>query len=53
LHLSKIDFTEKAAGCADYLDFTRLKFALFCLPRDFFRETQKLIVVLLFDIIFV
>ncbi len=41
------DFTEKIRGLRglvlnlpkDYLDFTRLKFALFCLPKGFFRKT--------------
>jgi len=29
---------KKAADCADYLDFTRLKFTLFCLQEGFFRK---------------
>ncbi len=30
-------FTEKAANCADYLDFTRLKFAKIRVIRGFFQ----------------
>ena len=48
MNKATLDFTEKSRGLCgpvlglpkDYLDFTRLKFALFYLPKGFFRKTH-------------